>query len=341
MKQEANGDDEFSEYLTKLRKLLPTQYHPLLEFDSVRRYLRRSFRDRSGGITPNTGKMYIQRLADFCEQEKRNPDEIVENAQKESRLVKRHLENWFDSMLTNQDRDTAIGKINTVLGFLGRNDVDRESIGYKIPQRKGQKEKDYPFCPTRDQLLKAFNLDVWKIKELGKDMQLFLLAESQSGLSEVDLLTLDIRDDSAARWAGFKDYECIDKQLAKGKDPVSVVIRRTKEQGALQITFFGIEVIERLDRRKTRLFGFPEDGRNLRKYFEIVQETLHEPKFATHSLRRYFETCLEAAGLNQKSIDRMMGHGLRDIGGRYSGLRPEDLEPMYERAYTEKLRLIV
>ena len=333
-------DDEFSEYLTRVKVLLPTQYHPLLEFDSMLRYLGRSFRDRSGGITANTGKMYVQRLSDFCQQENWNPDEVVQNAQAQPRLIKRHLENWFDHMLTFQDRDTAIGKINTVLGFLGRNDVERESIGYKVPQRKGQKEKEYPFCPTRDQLLQAYNLDVWKVKELGKDMQLFLLAESQSGLSEVDLLTLDTTDDSAARWAGFKDYETIDKQLAKGKNPLSVVIRRTKEQGALQVTFFGSEVIERLDRRKARLFRFREDGRNLRKYFEIVQGALNEPKFATHSLRRYFETSLEATGLNQKSIDRMMGHGLRDMGGRYSGLRPEDLEPMYKQAYSLKLNLL-
>ena len=162
--------------------------------------------------------MYVQRLSDFCEQENWNPDEVVQNARAQPRLIKRHLENWFDYMLTFQDRDTAIGKINTVLGFLGRNDVERESIGYKIPQRKGKKEKEYPFCPTRDQLLKAYNLDVWKVKELGKDMQLFLLAESQSGLSEVDLLTLDTKDDSAVRWAGFKDYECIEKRACQGQE---------------------------------------------------------------------------------------------------------------------------
>jgi len=220
MTLEAIVDDEFSEYLTKLRKLLSTQYHPLLEFDSVKRYLRRSFRDRSGGITPNTGKMYIQRLSDFCEQENWNPDEVATNAKKEPLLIKRHLENWFDYMMTNQDRDTAVGKVNTVLAFLGRNDVEREVIGYKIPQRKGQKERDYNWCPTREQLLQVFNLDVWKAKKYGKDMQPFLLAESQSGLSEIDLLTLDTRSEDAAKWAGF-DYECIANQDAISSATIS------------------------------------------------------------------------------------------------------------------------
>jgi hypothetical protein len=340
MTLEAIVDDEFSEFTNKLRELLPEQYHYLLEYESVKRFLSRSYKDRSGGITPWTGKMYIQRLSDFCNFEKKNPDIVVKDGEVSPRALKRNFENWFDYMVTVQDRDTAIGKIKTVLSFLSRNDVQREAIGYRLPQGKGQKEMEYPFSPTKEQLLQAFNLDVWKSKELGREMQLYLLAESQSGLSEVDLLGLDFHDESAAQWAGFKDYECIAKQLAEGKDLISVVVRRTKQQAALQVTFFGSEVIERLDRKRTRQFSFPQDGRNLRNYFIIVQEALKEPKFTTHCLRKYFETSLEAADLNQKAIDRMMGHGIKGMSSHYSGLRPSDLEPMYRRAYDLKLRLL-
>ena len=339
-------DDEFSEYIVKVKKLLPEQYHYLLGFESIKRFLSRSYKDRSGGITPGTGKMYLQRISDFCEQEGYNPDQLVANAKSEPLVMKRHFENWFDYMISVQDRDTAISKIKAVLAFLSRNDIYREDIGYRLPEGKGQREKSYPFSPTKEQLLQAFNLDVWNSKELGKEMQLYLLAESQSGLSEVDLLNLDTRDESAAQWAGFKEYESIAKQLAKGKDPVSIVVRRTKQQAALQVTFFGTEVIDRLRQGPhpfrflgPKIFSFHEDGRSLRRYFEIVQMALHEPQFRTHCLRKYFETSLEASDINQKAIDRMMGHGIRGMASHYSGLRPSDLEPMYRRAYDLKLRL--
>ena len=63
---------------------------------------------------------------------------------------------------------------------------------------------------------------------------------------------------------------------------------------------------------------------------------LHEPQFRTHCLRKYFETSLEASDINQKAIDRMMGHGIRGMASHYSGLRPSDLEPMYKRVYETK-----
>jgi len=336
-------DDEFSHFMTHLKSILAEQYHDTLKYVTIIRFLSRSYRDRSGGIDPTTARFYIRHIFEFCEFKQTDPDKVVAEARSSPAQYKLQLEEWFDFLIGEQDRDTSVGKITSILAFLSKNGIEREDLRYKKPQRKGSREKSYPWAPTSDQLRQAYSLEGWKSKKLGEEMRLYLLAGSQSALAADDLLSLDTRDETAARKMGFRpdEYESVEKQLRKGKDPVCVVTER--KGGWLQITFFGSEVIAKIHELKKpskdgKLFSFPEDGRKLRKYFVIIQEAMNEREFASHKLRRYFETKLETE-LHPTVLDRMMGHGASGkINEAYSGLRPADLEPVYKRVY-DKLRL--
>jgi len=343
MSLEAVVGDDFSNFMIQLESILAQQYHDILKYATIIRFLSRSYKDRSGGIDPTTARLYIRHIFEFCEFRQIDPDKVVAEARSSPAEYKLQLEEWFDHLVDEQDRDTSVGKITSVLAFLSKNGVEREDMRYKKPQRKGSREKGYRWAPTADHIRRAYSLEGWKSKEYGEEMLLYLLAGSQSALAASDLLSLDTRDETIARKMGLHpdEYESVEKQLRKGKDPVCIVTER--KGGWLQITFFGSEVIAKIHELKKpskdgRLFSFPEDGRVLRDYFVIVQEALNEPEFSSHKLRRYFETRLETE-LHATVLNRMMGHGSSgEINEVYSGLRPADLEPVYKRVY-DRLRL--
>lgn len=336
----------FPQFLKELRQILSPQYYPLLEYVTVKRFLSRSYKDRSGGINPTTARMYVRHVAEFCDFTESDPDKEIVQARSNPLAYKSKLENWFDALYESSDRDTGVGKIISVLAFLAKNGIEKGDMRYKRPQRKGVKERDYPWVPSHEDLMKAYDLPVWDSKPLGSDMRLYILAASQSGIAAEDLLSLDVNDVSIARSVNFgeDEYQSVAVQMQEGRDPIRVVIRRKGGQ-FLQITCLGKEVIDKMRELKRphrgRLFDFPTDnGRTLRLYFQVAQDLLDLPNLSSHKLRRYFETTLEI-DLHPKVLDRMMGHGdSGQVNARYSGLKPSQIEGVYNRVY-EKLRLMI
>lgn len=64
-----------------------------------------------------------------------------------------------------------------------------------------------------------------------------------------------------------------------------------------------------------------------------IQAGIWKEGFAAHTLRRYFQTSLESAGINRNWIKTMMGHKLEGVEGSYSQPQIEQLKEAYIRAY--------
>ena len=74
---EAVVDDDFSNFMTHLKSILAEQYHDILKYATIIRFLSRSYRDRSGGIDPTTARFYIRHIFEFCEFRQIDPDKVV------------------------------------------------------------------------------------------------------------------------------------------------------------------------------------------------------------------------------------------------------------------------
>lgn len=64
-----------------------------------------------------------------------------------------------------------------------------------------------------------------------------------------------------------------------------------------------------------------------------IQAGVWREGFAAHTLRRFFQTSLESAGINRNWIQTMMGHKLLGVEGSYSQPQIEQLTQAYIKAY--------
>ncbi|MFH0749145.1 MAG: hypothetical protein V1915_04435, partial [Candidatus Bathyarchaeota archaeon] len=56
---------------------------------------------------------------------------------------------------------------------------------------------------------------------------------------------------------------------------------------------------------------------------------------SAHSFRKFFQTRMEAAGVNPNWIDQMIGHKLPGVGNHYSLPTEQELYETYKKAYNE------
>ena len=164
--------------------------------------------------------------------------------------------------------------------------------------------------------------------------------------------------DSGLRISDARQYNYGDiaEQLERGDDFISLT-RITEKQGTVAKTFSGSEAIEAIKtyidaRRKGSRRVPPEKitdksplfrtwttkvSRILRTSFSSTIRyaflQINEPNITAHSLRKYLQTNLEAAGINTNWIDQILGHKLINSRDAYSKPTDEQLYKAYAKAY--------
>ena len=157
--------------------------------------------------------------------------------------------------------------------------------------------------------------------------------------------------------ARLLNYGDVAKQLERG-DTIIPLTRITQKQKTVAKTFIGTEAIQAL---KKYLGARQKGSRRLppekltddsplfrtwtnREIKRIPRETfsstirfaflrIDEPNVSAHSLRKYVQTNLEAAGVNVNWIDQILGHKLINSRDAYSKPTDEQLQEAYAKAY--------
>ena len=342
-------------YYSELESILPEKYRALLNFETVNKYIQALARE--GRAKPSTARFYVQRLSDLFDFMNEDPDMLVKSAGKAPEEYRTKMKEWSKKYLPSIfEKNSARQRLYASSSFLCANGL-KEIFAEAHQSHTKKRQRKNPFTPTVDDMRRAYLLNPWRhaFRKYDRGMRLWLLAQSQSGISQGDLLSLDILEsDYATKKLGFLEYESIDSQLKKGVCPISVVLKR-KKTGVPQITFFGEEVVEEFHRLREkqqispsitgtqhsdylddggRLFRIPPDGRELRRNFKVIQTALQQPDFTSSSLRMFFQNQLKFSGVKTGAIERMMGLTMPPMNnGKYSGLTIEKLRDLYKRAY--------
>ncbi len=333
--QVSENATDFDSFYAVVRKQIPAEYHDILNQDVVEKWIRRGYKMKSEGIEPATAVINARYLFEFSEFVKKAPDKIIELATKAPDDWSDKLEDWeilLQKKYTN--RDTIRRKLIIAKSFLESHHVE---LDYDLPA--GEKH-DRPWVPAKILLRKAFTL----FRE--RRMREWLLLQSQTGLSEIDLILLDVDDSNKDENRG-PVYDSIRDQMRKGMCPVHVVLKRKKTRVTTE-TFIGEEALSLIDGKfeGSHLFKWKVDvekakdpAKQVQRSFAALRKNHGLPdKFSPHKLRRYFKTSLRFSGVDREMVFFMMGHKQAGMDEFYLGALTEKLKALYVRAYPD-LRL--
>lgn len=289
---------------------------------------------KSEGIEPATAVINARYLFEFSEFVKKGPDKIIELATKAPDDWSDKMEDW-EILLQKKysNRDTIRRKLTIAKSFLESHHVD---LDYDVPA--GEK-RDRPWVPAKILLQRAFTLFT------DRRMREWMLLQSQTGLSEIDLLLLDVDDMNTDENKG-PIHESVREQLRKGKCPVHIVVPRRKT-GITTETFLGEEALTMIDKFEgSHLFKWRinvdeavDPAKQVQRSFATLRQTFGLPeKFSPHKLRRYFKTTLRFSGVDREMVNFMMGHKQAGMDEFYLGSITQKLMGFYMKAYPD-LRL--
>ena len=284
------------------------------------------------GLAITSAVKYLPILFEFAEFVAKKPDEMIADARASLRSPEseykypRKLRDWFKDLNSKGfEWNVSVKKLRIIKSFFRRNEI---KLDYEVPKRVSS---PYPFAPEKALLREAF-LSL----ERGSPWRSWILLQSQSGLSEVDILNLRADLENSDKYAG-PVFESIKSQVKKGSKFVHIVIPRQKTS-KITITFIGIEAISLLEFYKNgQLFPWKQPAHNssstITRGFEKFQEILNERRFTSHTLRKYFQTTLETEHVNSNWIKLMMGHSRGAVEGAYSVPPIPKMQEEYERVY--------
>ncbi len=339
-------------FWSQLREKIPEEYREILLQHAIQQWIDKLWLRKDGGIDPETAIANVRFISEFARYCGKTCDQIIEEAIR-SKLPtstnpyewERLIENYQKILLGRHGRNTAVEKLNKVKSFFENNYIN---LNYSPP---GRKKPEKPFVPTKQQLRDAFILTPDPI------LRSWILTQSQCGQSEIDILNYDL-DSSNSDLDEGPIFTSLRQQITKRVAPLHLAKKRQKT-GIQAESFLGEEAVACLPQitptsTSKRLYSCWNSGRAVRKRFETLRNNLGEgyEKFATHTLRRYFETTFQVALIGEaltmvdgkKSkphnpvIDIFMGHSSGGMSRFYTRPSTDQLRDIYLKFYPQ-LRL--
>jgi integrase len=289
------------------------------EYDSVKLWLTKLGK-KSG--SPGTRKVYLTSLRLFCEYAGMTPDELIaEKKQATGFKPEERLDRWFVELTNTVSpqtrrklaRNTCVLRYNAVSSF------------YKSDREAELEMEDSPSSWTERTDKPLTHGELGKLLEAAKQPmhKAYILCQAQSGLSVSDLLKVSDED--------------VLKQVEKGQDYVYLRLQREKEkQAGLFDTFFGRMSVEAVkeyaaeENLKDRLF--PCTDSNIRKLLQRLSRKAGLEPVRSHRLRKFFNTNMKMAGLNETLVESWMGHNLGKIRAAYFIPPVEEQLKLYKQA---------
>jgi len=292
-----------------------------------------------------TKELYLKNFKKFLEFTNKTADELLEQRQENQTSTNPKIQRLIESQLikfiaTKRNEGLSPATLQTyfasVRSFF-------EIHYYPLRMRRG----DYPSgeslgvkAANKENILKAIENKANRNKTTIKAAILFL---KDSGLRISD--------------ARLFNYGDVKEQLERGDEFIELA-RITQKQKTIAKPFIGPEAIHALktylqerehgSRRvppekltdKSPLFRTWESTKIQRiprnSFSSLVRQTflrINAQHTTAHSLRKYLQTNLEAAGVNTNWIDQILGHKLINSRDAYSKPTDEQLREAYTKAY--------
>jgi len=311
-------------------------------YASVKRWLTklavksRSF-DFSKSSTKRAGLYWLKC---YCKFVRGNPDSLIKDREvslkSTNEVEKRKHEEYVESFIIDMRRkEYAPNSIATAVGMV--------RSFYKANYMHLEEVPSVPIRPVRASKVPT----VKEIKKMCKVADIptraWICAQKDSGLANIDLLSLKLTNRSS-------EFGTIKKQLRKGTEPIHLEIRRQKT-GERTHSFFGPNAIDALN-NYVKLDG---QGRIFMMSATSIQQKVKavgiRAKVATkevpihpYSLRKFFNTYMKMAGVNEALVEVMMGHSIGRVRSAYlatgssdavSGIPISKLAEIYMKAYRD------
>ncbi|MDA4110927.1 MAG: tyrosine-type recombinase/integrase [Thaumarchaeota archaeon] len=336
-------------FIAQLREELNEKYHVMLSSKAVRLYIRKVLgisdsADRQS-VTIDTMRQNIVRIYEFCQSQDRSPDELIEAvvaAKKKSNRPMKYEEILEEYYQVLRDKDQKVGtvrnKCSTISAFIKKNLRQYGlEFNYELPKLTVGDE-DIGYRPTLKELRYIFaSADDLQVRR-------FILFASQTGLSETDILNLDAHRFNHRENSGPMLFDSIAEQCARKEPHIAIVIPRQKTK-VRALTYLGPECVRMtdfsLDEGKLFTYGGKHATRRVRDDIHKLAEKVGIPDLSPHAFRRFFESQLTNAGLNENVISTMMGHSIpHRVTRHYLIPRQQyDYRRIYKSAY-ELLRIL-
>ena len=318
----------------------------ILNDDSVKRWIQKlTVNSKSMDFNQSqTQRAAIFWLKNYCNYLKLKPDAIIKQrtADLESnvQIVKRkheemlegyiiHLKNEGNSKHKGYSPNTVAVATGLIRSFYKSNYAPIIEVktprSYNIRAFKVPTVKDLKAMATKaDPAIKAW-----------------ILCQANCGLANTDLLSLNGSTTSS-------EYGTIKAQLKKGIVPIHIEIRRQKT-GEKTDTFLGPNAIDALKEYITE----GENKRLFRMSMRSIQQKVkalgikskvatNEVPVTSYSLRKFFNTQMKYAGVNESIVELMMGHSIGKVRSAYlvtgsgdvgTGIPVSKLAEIYMSAY--------
>jgi integrase len=273
-----------------------------------------------------------------------NPDALIaerlEQLATSNLQTKRKQEEFFEEWIVQLKREEyAPNSIATATGLIRSFYKSNYAPLQEVSTVRPYKVRSFK-VPTVKELKKMCDIADLPIKT-------WMLAQKDCGLANGDLLSLSLNNLSS-------EFGTIKMQLKKGIVPVHIQIRREKT-GERTDSFFGpnsIKVLKEyieLNGGSGRIFRSPSNPKKGRSIEQQVKAIAIKAKVATkdvpitpYSFRKFFNTNLKYAGVNEAIVEMMMGHSIGRVRGAYlvtgaggsmSGMPISKLAEVYMQAY--------
>jgi len=298
----------------------------LNSFETVQRWFRTVRMGRTG--SEETIRVYSHFLSRFCDFTKKDPDKLIaerkQDIKSEDETVKRRHEELLMTFIEDLEKTRKLSRKSIVLAhgairsFFKANYLPLMS---KTPESWVERISK---VPTREELRKMCEVSDTRDKAI-------ILTLAQSGMSLEDYLALTFKTSSP-------QYGSIWKQLKEGRNPIHLHIIREKRK-VWYDTFWARNSINALNTYvKEYELGLSDPLFDLsdRSIERIIKNAGIRAKFEApvypHSLRKFFNTYLKLAGVNETVVEYMMGHKLGGVRGAYFVPPVEELEKIYIKA---------
>jgi len=312
----------------------------LLVYESVKRWLQKlTVNSKSMDFSQSqTQRAAIFWLKNYCNYLKTNPDTLIRqratDLESTVQIVKRKHEEMLEGYilhLKNEDYapNTVAVATGLIRSFYKANYAQIVEVktprSYNIRAFKVPTVKDLKAMATKaDPAIKAW-----------------ILCQANSGLANTDLLSLSGSTTSS-------EYGTIKTQLKKGLVPIHIEIRRQKT-GEKTDTFLGPNAIDALH----AYLNEGENGRLFHMSMRSIQQKVkalgikskvatNEVPVTSYSMRKFFNTQMKYAGVNESIVELMMGHSIGKVRSAYlvtgsgdvgTGIPVSKLAEIYMKAY--------
>jgi len=308
------------------------------DFYSIRRWMDKLKAKRKGSIS--TQRVFLYYFGRFCHFAKITPDQLIDERKRHLKsddefLRRKHEElvEKFSTMLRENEKatpNTIATAVAAVRSFYKSNYMPLLEVSVPTPFPLRQSKVPTP------QELRAMG----DIADDEKDqlIKAWILCQAESGMSNIDLHKLELE----SKRCHSAEFGHIGEQLKNGTVPLHIHIVREKTMASglgWHDTFFGKNAVaalnEHVDFSKPCLFNVSDRTIQL-KLREISIKAgvgTGEVPVRPYDLRKYFNTRLKLAGMNETLVEYMMGHSLGRVKGAYFVPPVMELRKVYWQYY--------